>query len=91
MSSDPRLDHLRDLHASVSAASTARPDDRLVAYLEKVASQAPAITDDEVAALLLAGHSQDAIYEATVQTALAAAIERFEHGLRAVDELKESP
>jgi hypothetical protein len=83
---DPRLAKLRRLRDSIRAASTAKHDDLLDAYLEKVAHRAASITDAEVKALLRAGHSEDAVFEATVATALDAAVERFEAGLRALSE-----
>ena len=60
----------------------------LAAYLEKVRLHAYAITDGEVAALLAAGMSEDALYAATMRVALAAGIDRFDTGLRALREAK---
>ena len=86
MVDDPRLEKLKRLRASVVAASTARPDAKLDAYLDDVAHRAASITDAGVAELLAAGHTEDAIFESTVAAALGAAIERFEAGLRALEE-----
>lgn len=86
---DPRLERLRRLHASIRAATTARPDAQLEAYLEKVRERAATITDADVADLLAAGHSEDQIFEATIGVAVEAAITRFEAGLRALEEARE--
>jgi hypothetical protein len=58
----------------------------LAAYLEKVSDRAWEITDDDVRGVLAAGHSEDDVFEATITTALDAAIARYEAGLRALDE-----
>jgi hypothetical protein len=80
------LERLRALRASVaSAGSGGAPDPALSSYLEKVRGRATDVTDEEVAALLTAGQSQDAVFEATVVVALDAALERLEAGLRALD------
>ena len=87
--SDPRLEKFRRLHASIAAASTARPDPQLDAYLEKVRHQAASVTEAEVAGLLAGGHSEDAVFEATIAVALESAITRFEAGLRALEEAQQ--
>jgi alkylhydroperoxidase family enzyme len=56
----------------------------LAAYVEKVARHAYKVTDDEVAALQRAGHSDDALFEVTVAAALGAALGRLERGLAAL-------
>jgi len=85
--SDSPVQRLRALRAAVGAAGGARaPDAALSTYLGKVRRRATEVTDEEVAALLAAGHSQDVVFEATVVVALDAAIEGLEAGLRALDE-----
>jgi hypothetical protein len=80
------LERLRALRAAVaSAGSGGAPDPALSGYLENVRVRATDVTDEEVAALLAAGQSQDAVFEATVVVALDAALERLEAGLRALD------
>jgi hypothetical protein len=80
------LERLRALRAAVAAAgSGGAPDAALSGYLEKVRVRATDVTDAEVAALLAAGQSQDAVFEATLVVALDAALERLEAGLRALD------
>jgi len=80
------LERLRALRASVaSAGSGGAPHPALSGYLEKVRVRATDVTDEEVTALLAAGQSQDAVFEATVVVALDAALERLEAGLRALD------
>ena len=88
MASDPRLDKFRQLRESVLSKTAPASEPKLVAYLEKVKTRAYAITDEEVAALLAAGHDQDYVFEHTVGTALGAAIERVSAGLDALDALE---
>ncbi|HKW39938.1 MAG TPA: hypothetical protein VJN39_01690 [Gemmatimonadales bacterium] len=56
----------------------------LAAYVDKVARHAHRVSDDDVAALQRAGHSDDALFELTVSAALGAALGRLERGLRAL-------
>jgi len=53
-------------------------------YVERVARHAYQVTDDDVAALQRAGHSDDAIFEITIAAALGAALGRLERGLMAL-------
>lgn len=50
-------------------------------YVEKVATHAYRVTDDDVEMLKRAGHNDDAIFEVTAAAALGAAIMRLERGL----------
>ncbi len=54
------------------------------AYVEKVHRHAYKVTDAEVAALVDAT-SEDAVFEATVATALGAGLTRLEAGLAAIE------
>ena len=54
------------------------------AYVEKVRRHAYRVTDAEVAALA-AATSEDAVFEATVATALGAGLVRLEAGLAAIE------
>ena len=56
----------------------------LTAYLDKVARHAYKVTDEDLAALQRAGHSDDALFEVTVSAALGAALGRLERGLAAL-------
>ena len=56
----------------------------LAAYVDKVARHAYKVTDDDLAALQRAGHSDDALFEVTVAAALGAALGRLERGLAAL-------
>ena len=56
----------------------------LEAYVEKVRRHAYRVTDDEVDALV-AATSEDAVFEATVATALGAGLARLEAGLAAIE------
>jgi len=59
-------------------------EDALTAYLDKVARHAYKVTDEDLAALQRAGHSDDALFEVTVSAALGAALGRLERGLAAL-------
>lgn len=50
-------------------------------YVDMVAQHAYRVSDEDVAALKRAGHSEDAIFEITAAAALGAAILRLERGL----------
>jgi alkylhydroperoxidase family enzyme len=62
------------------------PED-LRAYVEKVARHAYKVVDGDVEELRAAGYSEDAIFEATLASALGAARSRLERGLAAVEGL----
>jgi alkylhydroperoxidase family enzyme len=80
------LTKLRALRDRVGAAGRGRsPDAPLTAYLDKVGRRAHAITDEEVQALLAAGHSEDEIFEATLSVAMSTAIAQTEAGLAALE------
>jgi hypothetical protein len=64
------------------------PSPLLAAYLEKVRHRAVEITDEDVAALLASGLTEDEVYEATMRAAMTAGIERFEIGLAALAEAR---
>lgn len=53
-------------------------------YVDKVARHAYRVTDDDVAALKAAGHSEDAIFEITLAAAVGAGVVRMERGLAAL-------
>jgi alkylhydroperoxidase family enzyme len=50
-------------------------------FVEKVARHAYRVTDDDIAALRVAGHSEEAVYEMTVAASLGAALGRLERAL----------
>jgi hypothetical protein len=56
----------------------------LEAYVEKVRRHAYRVTDTEVEAVV-AATSEDAVFEATVATALGAGLARLEAGLAAIE------
>ena len=56
----------------------------LAGYVDKVALHAYKVTDEDLAALKQAGHSDDVLFEVTVSTALGAALGRLERGLSAL-------
>ena len=51
-------------------------------YLDKVRRNAYEVTEEDVQALTDSGYSEDVIFEQTVSVAVAAGLERLEHGLR---------
>jgi hypothetical protein len=53
-------------------------------YVEKVALEAHRVTDDDIAALKAAGHTEEAIFEVTIGAALGAGLARMERGLAAL-------
>jgi alkylhydroperoxidase family enzyme len=90
MSEDPpALDRLKEIRNAARETGVAeRAPEALAAYIDKVRRHAYKVTDEEVAALLAAGVTEKEIYEATMVTALTAAIDRFEIGLRALRGVK---
>jgi alkylhydroperoxidase family enzyme len=56
----------------------------LRSYVDKVAHHAYKVTDEDVAALQAAGHSDDSIFEVTVAAAVGAAMHRLARGLAAL-------
>jgi alkylhydroperoxidase family enzyme len=53
-------------------------------YVDKVSRHAYRVTDEDLASLQQAGHSDDALFEVTVSAALGAALGRLERGLAAL-------
>jgi alkylhydroperoxidase family enzyme len=83
------LAKLKELQASIRAARSRRKNDpRLDGYLEKVAQAAATIRDADLKKLQDEGLSEDEIFEATVDVALTAGIERYEAGMRALEGTK---
>jgi threonine synthase len=58
----------------------------LAGYVDKVANHAYKVTDEEVAALITAGHGEDELFEITASAALGAALRRLEAGLAPLGE-----
>jgi hypothetical protein len=67
-----------------AAAGGAVPD-AFAAYVAKVRAHAYKITDEEVAAALAGGTSEDALFEMTCAAAIGAAGARYDRGLAALD------
>ena len=53
----------------------------LRAYVDKVAKRAYDVTNEDVAALLAAGYTQDQLFEITVSAAVGAGLTRLDIGL----------
>ena len=70
------------LRAAAAPAPPAAP--ALESYLAKVRDCAYKVTDDDVAALLAAGHSEEEIFEQTVAVAVAEGLRRLDAGLAAI-------
>jgi hypothetical protein len=56
----------------------------LAGYVDTVRRHAYRVTDADVAALQLAGHSDDRLFEMTVAAAVGAALYRLERGMAAL-------
>jgi hypothetical protein len=63
----------------------------LASYVSRVASHAREITDEDVQALLLAGFTEEQVFEATVSSAVGAGRRRLEAGLAALREAHDAP
>ena len=70
------LEHARGAHDGGPPAFTR--------YVEKVAHHAYRVTDEDVAALHRAGHSDDSLFEITVAAAVGAALHRLDRGMAAL-------
>jgi alkylhydroperoxidase family enzyme len=94
---DPHAEHMREVLDAVlegpgtldpgirqAAASGGDVPEVLRAYVDKVKRHAYQVTDEDVAALLAAGYSEDQIFELTVSCAVGAGRRRREAGLRAI-------
>jgi alkylhydroperoxidase family enzyme len=73
---------IEQLRAVVAAAQLEPP--ALAPYLDKVRSRAYTVTDADVAALTVAGVSEDEIFEHTVAVAVAEGLRRLDAGLGAI-------
>ena len=73
---------IEELRAVVAAAAPEPP--ALAPYLDKVRSRAYTVTDADVAALIVAGVSEDEIFEHTVAVAAAEGLRRLDAGLGAI-------
>lgn len=62
------------------------PEDLRI-YVGKVHDHAYRVVDDDVEALLIAGYTEDEVFEATVAAAVGAGLSRLEQARRAVDGL----
>jgi hypothetical protein len=62
----------------------APPDDALGALARKIIERAEPVDDDDIAALLAAGFSEDAVFECIVAAGIAAGLHRLERGLAAL-------
>jgi alkylhydroperoxidase family enzyme len=60
-------------------------DPRLERYLRKVTLHAYKVTDDDIAALVAAGLSEDAVWELTVVVGIASAAHRYVHAMAQLD------
>ena len=86
--SDPTVRRAVEARAAAlggRASTTTSPvPHALATYVDKVATRAYTVTDEDIAALRQAGYSEDAIFEITISTALGAAMARLECGLAAL-------
>jgi hypothetical protein len=73
---------IEQLRAGVAAVPPPAP--ALAPYLNKVRNRAYTVTDDDAAALVAAGLSEDEIFEQTVAVAVSEGLRRLDAGLAAV-------
>ncbi|MFL5927772.1 MAG: hypothetical protein ACJ77E_12640 [Gaiellaceae bacterium] len=71
---DPVADALEELRASAALA----PSPGMQGYLDKVRTRAYAVTDEDVAALVRAGFTEDEIFEQTVAAAVSEGLRRLD-------------
>ncbi len=55
-------------------------------FVEKIAERPWTVSDEDFARLRAAGYSEDEIYEVTLAAAVGAGLQRFDAGLRALEE-----
>jgi len=73
--------------ARLGGRTSAEPADvptPLATYVERVATEAHKVTDEDVVALRRAGYSEDAVFEITLCAALGTALGRLERGMDAL-------
>lgn len=77
----------RASHAARRAAfENAELGEPLRTLIDKVAKQPTRVTDEDIAAVLAAGESEDQIFELVVCAAIGAATRQYETALRALEE-----
>jgi alkylhydroperoxidase family enzyme len=57
-------------------------------FVDKIAAQPWTVGDEDFARLRAAGYSEGQLYEVTLAAALGAGLQRFDAGLRALDEAR---
>ncbi len=82
---------LRRAAFRIAAGGQADAEDAIRAFVQKVASKAHAVTDDDIAALRAAGLDEDAVFELTLSAAMGAGSVRYERGLEALREGMRAP
>jgi alkylhydroperoxidase family enzyme len=55
-------------------------------FVEKIAERPWTVSDEDFARLRAAGYSEDELYEVTLAAAVGAGLQRFDAGLRALEE-----
>jgi alkylhydroperoxidase family enzyme len=70
-------------HAAFENAGLGEP---LCTLIDKVAKQPTRVSDEDIAAVLASGESEDQIFELVVCAAIGAATRQYEAGLQALDE-----
>lgn len=72
------LEHTRSGDAQVP--------DALREFVDKIASRPWTVSDEDFARLRTAGYTEGQLYELTLAAALGAGLQRFDAGLRAIEE-----
>ena len=87
--SDPRLrrevEHRVAAHTAGLAFGETRLPLEITNYVDKIALHAYKVTDEDIKALLDAGHTEDVIFELTLSAALSAGMVRLRNGMSALE------
>ena len=71
-------------HTNGLAIDETRLPQEISNYVDKIALHAYKVTDDDITALIDAGHTEDAIFELTLSAALGAGMTRLKSGMAAL-------
>ncbi|HMF89086.1 MAG TPA: hypothetical protein VKL40_00475 [Candidatus Angelobacter sp.] len=79
----------RELRRAVlerTRSAAAQIPEALREFVEKIADRPWTVSDQDFARLRAAGYSEDELYEVTLAAAIGAGLQRFDAGLRALEE-----
>jgi alkylhydroperoxidase family enzyme len=78
------VEHRVAAHTAGLSFNEARLPQEIADYIDNIALHAYKVTDDDIKALLDAGHTEDAIFELTLSAALSAGMTRLKSGMSAL-------